>query len=123
MQHRNKGRILGRVRSQRKALIKGLLASLVLHSRIMTTEAKAKETKNFIDQLINKAKRSQQNGVAQVAVIRQVRAALPTDAADVILSESFVARFSGRDSGYTRVIKMEARKGDGAKRAVIELVA
>lgn len=57
MHHRNKGRILGRERNQRRALIKGLLASLVLHGRIMTTEAKAKETKNFIDQLVNKAKK------------------------------------------------------------------
>lgn len=123
MQHRNKGRILSRVSSQRKALIKGLLASLVLHSRITTTEAKAKETKNFIDQLVNKAKRARIDGVAQIAVIRQVRQVLPADAADKILSEEFVARFQDRNSGYTRVVKMEARKGDGAHRAIIEFVA
>jgi large subunit ribosomal protein L17 len=123
MQHRNKGRILGRISKQRKALIKGLLASLILHGRITTTEAKAKETKNFIDQLVNKAKRAKKEGVAQVGVIRMVREALPADAADKILSDEFVARFEGRMSGYTRVVKMEARKGDGARRAIIEFVA
>ena len=123
MQHRNKGRILGRVSKQRKALIKGLIASLVLHGHIETTEAKAKETKNFVDQLVNKAKRSRKDGVGQVAVIRMVREALPAEAADKILSEGFVKRFEGRNSGYTRVIKMEARKGDGARRAIIEFVA
>lgn len=103
--------------------MKGLLASLVLHDRIETTEAKAKETKNFIDQLVNKAKRAKKDGVAQVAVIRQVHQALPTDAATKILSDDFVKRFEGRMSGYTRVVKMEARKGDGARRAIIEFVA
>lgn len=124
MHHRNKGRILGRERNQRRALIKGLLASLVLHGRIMTTEAKAKETKNFIDQLVNKAKKAKQaDGVGQLAMVRMVRQRLPKDAADKMLSEEFVSRFSGRESGYTRVIKVEARKGDGAQRAIIEFVS
>lgn len=125
MHHRNKGRILGRERNQRRALIKGLLASLVLHGRIMTTEAKAKETKNFIDQLVNKAKKAKRvDGIGQLAmVVRMVRQRLPKDAADKMLSEEFVSRFSGRESGYTRVIKVEARKGDGARRAIIEFVS
>ena len=123
MHHRNKGRILGRERNQRKALIKGLLASLVLHGRIMTTEAKAKETKNFIDQLVNKAKKAKQDDGRQLSMVRMVRERLPKDAADKMLSEEFVSRFSGRESGYTRVIKVEARKGDGARRAIIEFVS
>lgn len=123
MQHRNKGRIFGRESKQRKALIKGLLASLILHGRIETTEAKAKETKNFIDQLVNKAKRAKKDGLAQVSVIRMVRRELPTEAADKILSDEFTARFEGRMSGYTRIMKTEARKGDGARLAVIEFVA
>ncbi len=123
MHHRNKGRILGRERNQRKALIKGLLASLILHGRIMTTEAKAKETKNFIDQLVNKAKKSKQDDGRQLSMVRMVRERLPKDAADKMLSEEFVSRFSGRESGYTRVIKVEARKGDGARRAIIEFVS
>ncbi len=123
MHHRNKGRILGRERNQRRALIKGLLASLILHGRIMTTEAKAKETKNFIDQLVNKAKKAKGNDGGQLSMVRMVRQRLPKDAADKMLSEEFVSRFSGRESGYTRVIKVEARKGDGARRAVIEFVS
>ena len=123
MHHRNKGRILGRERNQRKALIKGLLASLVLHGRIMTTEAKAKETKNFIDQLVNKAKKAKQDDGRQLSMVRMVRERLPKDAADKMPSEEFVSRFSGRESGYTRVIKVEARKGDGARRAIIEFVS
>ncbi|MDQ5902415.1 MAG: large subunit ribosomal protein [Patescibacteria group bacterium] len=123
MHHRNKGRILGRERNQRKALIKGLLASLILHGRIMTTEAKAKETKNFIDQLVNKAKKAKQDDGRQLSMVRMVRERLPKDAADKMLSEDFVSRFSGRESGYTRVIKVEARKGDGARRAIIEFVS
>ena len=123
MHHRNKGRILGRERNQRKALIKGLLASLILHGRIMTTEAKAKETKNFIDQLVNKAKKAKQDDGRQLSMVRMVLERLPKDAADKMLSEDFVSRFSGRESGYTRVIKVEARKGDGARRAIIEFVS
>ena len=123
MHHRNKGRILGRERNQRKALIKGLLASLILHGRIMTTEAKAKETKNFIDQLVNKAKKAKQDDGRQLSMVRMVRERLPKDAADKMLSEDFVSRFSGRESGYTRFIKVEARKGDGARRAIIEFVS
>lgn len=123
MQHRNKGRILGRVSNQRKALLKGLIASLVIHNRITTTEAKAKEMKNFIDQLVNKAKRSNIGGVAQVAVIRMVYRALPSEAAKKMLTTEFINRFSERTSGYARVVKMEARKGDGARMAVIEFVA
>lgn len=123
MHHRNTGRILSRERNQRKALIKGLLASLVLHNRIITTEAKAKETKNFIDQLVNQAKRLKQGGLLGVSAIRRVRQQLPSDAADKLLSDEFTERFTGRESGYTRVVKLEARKGDGARRAIIEFVA
>jgi len=114
---------LGRERNQRKALIKGLLASLILHGRIMTTEAKAKETKDFIDQLVNKAKKAKKNDAGSLSMVRMVRQRLPKDAADKMLSEEFVSRFAGRESGYTRVIKVEARKGDGARRAVIEFVS
>lgn len=121
MKHRKQGRILGRSRNQRKALIKTLLGSLIMHERITTTEAKAKELKNFIDQIVNKAKQAQEKPERKVALFRQLNQHLPLMAMKK-LSGAFVERFSSRQSGYTRIVKLEARKGDGARMAIIEFV-
>lgn len=121
MKHRHQGRVLGRVRNQRNALIKTLLGSLVLHERMMTTEAKAKEVKNYIDQVINKAKTARNTPERYVAMVREIQKYIPMVATKKLLGE-FGARFEGRTSGYTRVVKLEQRKSDGAKMAVIEFV-
>ncbi len=121
MQHRRKGRQLGRPAGQRRALLKTMLGSLILHERITTTEAKAKELKNFIDQIVNKAKRSHADKEKQVGMTRELIKILPAVAVKKLMGE-FAVRFEGRGSGYTRVIKMEQRKSDGAKMAVIEFV-
>lgn len=98
-----------------------MLGSLVVHERIETTEAKAKELKGRIDQLINKAKKASDE-TRRVPVIRELRRHLPLVAVEKLLVSEFVSRFSVRESGYTRVVKLEARKGDGARMAVIEFV-
>ncbi len=98
-----------------------MLGSLIVRGRIETTEAKAKELKGNIDQLINKAKRVSDE-TRKVAVIRELRKCLPLVAVEKLVSEETLSRFSVRGSGYTRVVKLEARKGDGAKMAVIEFV-
>ncbi len=121
MKHRVAGRTLGRERNQRKALIKTLLGSLVMHERITTTEAKAKEMKNFIDQVVNKAKEARSDEDRQVALLRRLNQDLPTMAAKKILGD-FAERFAGRESGYVRVVKLEPRKTDGARMAIIEFV-
>lgn len=121
MKHRHQGRVLGRVRNQRNALIKTLLGSLVLHEHIMTTEAKAKEIKNYIDQVVNKAKTARTDAVRRIAMIREIQKYIPAIATKKLLGD-FSVRFEGRTSGYTRVTKLEARKSDGAKMAVIEFV-
>jgi large subunit ribosomal protein L17 len=121
MKHRVAGRTLGRERNQRKALIKTLLGSLVMHERITTTEAKAKEIKNFIDQVVNKAKEAHGNAERKVSLLRQLNQDLPAMAAKKILGE-FVERFEVRKSGYVRVVKLEPRKTDGARMAIIEFV-
>lgn len=121
MKHRHTGRVLGRERNQRKALIKTLLGSLILHERITTTEAKAKEIKNFIDQLVNKAKRARSDEKKRVALTRDLSARLPMVAVKKLVSE-FNTRFEGRTSGYVRVIKTEVRKSDAARMAIIEFV-
>ncbi len=87
----------------------------------MTTEAKAKEVKNYIDQVINKAKTARNTPERYVAMIREIQKYVPMVATKKLLGE-FGARFEGRTSGYTRVVKLEQRKSDGAKMAVIEFV-
>ena len=121
MQHRNKGRILSRARDQRHALLKTLLGSLIMRERITTTLAKAKEAKNHLDQLINKGKVAKNNTERRAAVIRLLRSKLSLEATTKITGD-FADRFASRTSGYSRVIKLDRRKGDGAEMAVIELV-
>ncbi|NTW15796.1 MAG: 50S ribosomal protein L17 [Candidatus Moranbacteria bacterium] len=123
MNHRKSGRILSRNRNQRRALFRTLIGSLVMHGRIETTLAKAKEVKNMIDPIVNRAKRGSIDAGKRVAAIRELSKSLPEGAVRTLVSPEFVARFSDRPSGYTRVVKLGARKGDGAEMAVIEFVA
>jgi large subunit ribosomal protein L17 len=119
MKHLSKGRKFSRVRKQRKALMKTLLGSLILHEKMTTTEAKAKEMKNFIDRIINKAKTA--NKVGKSTVIKELNTLLPKKAVNKLIGE-FNSRFNTRKSGYVRVIKLPRRKSDGARMAVIEFV-
>ena len=121
MRHLRKGRKFKRVRSQRRAFLKTILGSFVMHEKIQTTEAKAKEIKILIDRLINKAKKSQDE-IKKVAIIRDLRIALPMMAVKKLTSGEFINRFSKRDSGYARVIKLAPRKSDNAKVAIVEFV-
>lgn len=123
MKHRKSGRILGRTRRGRKALLKTLLGSLIMHEKIATTEAKAKELKNFVDQIVNKAKTVKEDDRKRLAMIRILAEQLPDMAVRKLVRGDFVDRFSGRTSGYTRIVKLEDRKGDGARMAVIEFVS
>jgi large subunit ribosomal protein L17 len=121
MKHKKTGRQLSRTRSQRKALMKTMLGSLILHERITTTEAKAKEIKNNIDQVVNKAKVARTNEEKKVATLRDLRKYIPKVAMEKMVG-SFGERFDSRDSGYIRIVKLEARKSDSAAMAIIEFV-
>lgn len=121
MKHRHAGRVLSRGRDQRRALIKTLLGSLIMHERITTTEAKAKEIKNFIDQIVNKAKVGRKDPARRVAIIREFQGMIPEMASKKLLSD-FSVRFEERVSGYIRVVKLDPRKSDAAKMAIIEFV-
>jgi len=92
-----------------------------MFERITTTEAKAKEIKNFIDQVVNKAKEARSNADRKVSLLRQLNQDLPTMAAKKMLGD-FSERFEARKSGYVRVVKLEPRKTDGARMAIIEFV-
>lgn len=117
MKHQKTGRQFGRVRSQRKALMNSLLSSLLIHGRIETTEAKAKEMKSAIDKIITRAKRA--NG-EKMEIVRKVDGELSKDAVQVLVNN--MNKFDSRGSGYARVIKLSPRKSDSARMAIIELV-
>lgn len=121
MKHKKTGRVFGRVRSQRKALMRTLLGSLIVHEKINTTEAKAKEIKDHIDQLVNKAKVARADEKRKVAIIRDLRTHIPLMAVKKLMGD-FSNRFETRTGGYVRVIKTESRKSDSARMAIIEFV-
>ena len=112
---------MSRVRNQRKALISGLVSSLILNEKITTTEAKAKEIKPVVDKVITKAKKAQSQPERKVAIIRDLRKSLNKEAVGK-LSGDFLKKFSERNSGYTRIVKLPNRKSDDAKMAIIEFV-
>jgi large subunit ribosomal protein L17 len=119
MKHHQKGRKLSRKRDQRKALLKNLAAHLILKEKIVTTEAKAKEVRPFVEKLISKSRSAK--GENNLAAIRYLARYLPVKARKKIVEE-IGPRYQKRAGGYTRIIKMAPRQTDGAKMAIIELV-
>jgi large subunit ribosomal protein L17 len=116
MRHRNKGRKLGRTASHREAMLRNMATSLFQHERISTTTAKAKELRGFAERLITLAKRGDLHARRQAA--RRIHDK------DILfkLFDSLGPRFAERAGGYTRVLKLGFREGDGAELALIELV-
>ncbi|MEN3026238.1 MAG: 50S ribosomal protein L17 [Chlorobiota bacterium] len=132
MRHRDKVWKLKRTASHRKALLTHLATALILHKRIVTTEAKAKALRPFVERLITRAKR---------AAIREQQQQLPEGWTVDLHQRRMVGRFIrdkkaiqelfgavapkviDRPGGYTRIIKLGGyRRGDGSRMAMIELV-
>ncbi len=109
-------RKLGRTSAHRKATLSNLSTQLLIHKRIETTEAKAKETRKVVEKIITKARKGTHH--AQ----REIFSALRSKEAVQELFEEVVSRVGDRNGGYTRIIKLAPRFGDAAKMAVIELV-
>jgi large subunit ribosomal protein L17 len=116
MRHHNNVRKFGRKTDERKALLRSLAEGLISHGKITTTEAKAKELRPYIEKLITKAKTD------SVASRRLVVSRLGTKARADDLFTKIAGRYTDRPGGYTRIIKLPARKSDAAPMAVIELV-
>lgn len=110
------GRKLSRERDQRRALIKGLATSLVLHGKIETTLPKAKELVRYIEKVITEAKKG---GLANR---RRVIASLSTQEAAFKLVDEIAPQLKARTSGHVRVQKTRLRVGDGAQMATISFV-
>lgn len=117
MRHHDGKRTLGRDKDERLALLRGLAQSLILHERIVTTSAKAKELRPFIEKLVTAAKAD------TLASRRRVLAALgqPDAAIAKKLFSEIGAKHKERNGGYTRVVKMGRTKA-GRDEAVIEFV-
>ena len=125
MRHRKTGRKLGRTASHRRATLAALSTSLLRHKRITTTLAKAKETRTVVERMITRARKATAQPDAPAVGVhhRRMVARLVKDKAVVKELFSSIAETVGdRPGGYTRIVKLGQREGDGAEMAVIELV-
>jgi large subunit ribosomal protein L17 len=116
MRHRVDGRLFGRTANQRKALLKGLVISLLEHERIETTEAKAKEVRRIAEKIITL-------GLKGDLHAKRLAFSYLSDRASVAKLFSEIApRFSGRNGGYLRIIQTRNRVNDSAPMAVLEFI-
>ena len=146
MRHKKQGRKFGRNTSHRRAMLRALTANLVLHERIETTDAKAKELRRVAERLLTKAKRLGEvaytphadlkpaDRARRVAAQKQVGRFLRRfgvkdtgDGAETVdlVEKVFIdlaKRFADRPGGYTRIIKIGNRRGDNAPMSLIEFV-
>ncbi len=116
MRHAVRGRKLGRTTAHRWALFRNQLQSLVEHERIITTLPKAKEMRPIFEKAITQGKRG------TVHARRRVRRWIPKRELVKKLFDDIAPRMEDRNGGYTRIIKLGPRKGDGAEMAILELV-
>jgi len=116
MRHGKKFNHLGRTSAHRKALLKNLAISLIMHKRITTTVAKAKALRSFVEPLITKAKEDTTHSRRMVFRYLQNKEAVKE------LFREVNTKIGDRPGGYTRIIKLGSRLGDAAEMCLIELV-
>lgn len=123
-------RKLGRTSSQRKAMLRDLTSDLIINERIVTTEARAKEVRKTTEKMITLGKRGDLAARRKAAAFVRNEIATVKEEEDAIIVESalqklfgdIASRYAERQGGYTRILKTESRRGDGASMVVIELV-
>ena len=116
MRHKRSGFKLKRDAGSRNSLLKNLVTSVIENERIVTTVPKAKAARPLVEKMITLAKRD------TLHTRRQAAAFLETPAAVKKLFDKLGTRFGQRNGGYTRVVRLGWRKGDGAEQAMLELV-
>ncbi|AWW30012.1 50S ribosomal protein L17 [Echinicola strongylocentroti] len=116
MRHGKKFNHLGRKASHRKAMLSNMAASLILHKRISTTLAKAKELRKYVEPLVTRAKEDTTHNRRIAFSYLQDK-----DAIKVLFGE-VIEKVANRPGGYTRIIKTGFRLGDNAEMCIIELV-
>src|SRR5690606_21834563 len=116
MRHGKKHNHLGRTDSHRKAMLANMASSLILHKRLTTTLAKAKELRKYVEPLITKSKSDTTHSR------RTVFSYLKDKESVAILFREVAEKVASRPGGYTRILKLQNRLGDNAEMALIELV-
>ena len=116
MRHRRKGKKLGVNPSHRRALLANLAENLIIHKRIKTTDARAKELRRYIEPLVTKAKKGDMNSIRMIA--RKIR---HKNILNILLSD-IAPVYDGRNGGYTRIVKLGFRDNDRASVSLIEFV-
>lgn len=117
MKHRKKGRGLGLPTDRRRALVRNLMRSLILHESITTTEARAKEVQRHVESLVTVARKDTLHSR------RMALSTLPDQGAVNDLIHKIAPRYVDRAGGYTRITRVGLRKGDGASLARLEFIA
>jgi len=116
MRHGKKDNHLGRTSTHRRALLSNMASSLIVHKRISTTVAKAKELRKYVEPLITKAKADSTHSRRTVFSYLQNKDSVKE------LFDNVVDKIAARPGGYTRILKTGARLGDNADMCIIELV-
>ncbi len=121
MRHGDKINNLGRKKAHRESLLANLASQLITHKRIVTTLAKARALRTYVEPLITKTKKSEDTAT----IMHQHRVVFSYLQDKAAVKELFTVvgpKVAGRPGGYTRIIKLGIRPGDNAEKAMIELV-
>src|SRR5450432_2426233 len=134
MRHRVAGLTLSRTSAHRQALFSNLVAALLTHEKIRTTDAKAKETRRLAERTITWARRvgdvlakkpdrrTSEESAQVVHAVRMARRVVRDRGAVVKLFDELAPRFASRRGGYTRIVKLGQRPGDAAPMSLLELI-
>ena len=117
MRHHNVKRKFGRTKNTRNALVNSLALSLIIRGKIKTTEPKARELRPFVEKLVTRAKTD--NLSNRKFIVSKLSNRRPETKK---LFEKIAPKYKDRSGGYTRIVKLGARKSDGTRMAFIEFV-
>lgn len=119
-------RKLGRTSAHRKAMLRNLVTSLIVHGRIETTVTRAKEVRSLTEKMITLGKKGDLSSRRNAAkFIQPVAVATAEDKSQLALKKLFeevAPKYAERNGGYTRILRVGSRRGDGSEMAIIELV-
>lgn len=119
-------RKLGRTSAHRKAMLRNLVTALIVHGRIETTVTRAKEVRSLAEKMITFGKKGDLSARRNAAKFMQPVAVATTEGKSQLalkkLFEEVAPKYADRNGGYTRILRVGPRRGDGAETAIIELV-